>query len=251
VRRRGRGRRPGAHAPRGSAGAPKSDGRGEAHRVALCGSKAPEGQARWTLKLLADALTSRGRVIEISCAAVRHALKNQLQPWRKQSWCLPEKAATRFVAPREDVLDRSAAAPPEEEPRIARDEASQHLLADVPEPLDPAPGPPAREDSPSERNGVPALFLFVDPIRGGRRVSCRDRRPRVAWAPEVRRRWDEDDPPARTGKLVCDHLNTPTSAALSEAFPAAEAHRLAHRRRSTPRRATAVGCMGRRSSGAS
>src|SRR5262249_2779781 len=33
------------------------------------------------------------------------AQKNELQPWRKQCWCVPERDAARFVAQMEDVLD--------------------------------------------------------------------------------------------------------------------------------------------------
>src|SRR5947208_1208832 len=41
---------------------PKIDGHVEAHLVAICCSKAPEGHARWTLTLLADELKARGLV---------------------------------------------------------------------------------------------------------------------------------------------------------------------------------------------
>jgi hypothetical protein len=54
---------------------PKLDGRLEAHLVAICCSDPPEGCARWTLKLLADELKSRGLVTEISTETVRRALK--------------------------------------------------------------------------------------------------------------------------------------------------------------------------------
>src|SRR5205823_10539835 len=85
------------------------------------------------------------------------------------------------------------------------------------------------EDYHYERRGVAALFLFFDPLRGRRRVSARDSRTRVDWAEEVRRLLDEDYPHARKVKLVCDNLNTHGIASLYEAFPAAEAHRLARR----------------------
>jgi DDE superfamily endonuclease len=143
------------------------------------------------------------------------AKKTDLQPWRKQSWCIPEKDAARFVAQREDVLDVYVAAHTPEEPLICMDEASKQLLRDA-RPGQPAvPGRPARADYHYERRGVQALFLFVDPLRGWRRVSGRDSRTRSDWAAAV--------------KLVCDNLNRHGIAALYEAFPAAEAHRLARR----------------------
>lgn len=53
----------------------KLDGRAEAFLVATCCSKAPQGRARWTLTLLADALKNRGFVTSISLETVRKTLK--------------------------------------------------------------------------------------------------------------------------------------------------------------------------------
>lgn len=129
----------------------------------------------------------------------------------------------------EDVLDVYAGQHTAEEPLICMDEASKQLLIDLGEPTDVGPGKPARESDRYERNGVQAIFLFFDPIAGARRVSCRESRTRADWAEEVRRLLDEDYPTATKVKLVCDNLNTHTIASLYQAFPAAEAHRLARR----------------------
>lgn len=109
------------------------------------------------------------------------------------------------------------------------DEASKQLLRDTAPPLPMSPGLPLREDYHYERRGVQALFMFFDPLPGWRRVGCQDSRTRVDWAEEVRRLLDEDYPQARRVKLVCDNLNTHHIASLYEAFPAAEAQRLARR----------------------
>jgi len=127
----------------------------------------------------------------------------------------------------EDILDVYTAPHTDDEPLICMDEASKQLLCGGQEPL--APGQPAKEDYHYEWRGVQALFMFFDPLRGWRRVSCRDSRTRVDWAEEIRRLLDEDYPHARKVKLVCDNLNTHHIASLYEAFPAEEAHRLARR----------------------
>ena len=129
----------------------------------------------------------------------------------------------------EDILDLYAAEHTAEEPLICMDEASKQLAAGEHEPIPMAPGQPAKEDYHYQRRGVRALFLSFDPVRGWRRVSGRDSRTRVDWAEEVRRLLDEDYPLANKVKLVCDNLNTHSIASLYEAFPAAEAHRLARR----------------------
>jgi hypothetical protein len=129
----------------------------------------------------------------------------------------------------EEVLDLYVVAHTQDEPLIAMDEASKQLLRPEQPALPPGPGHPEREDYHYERRGVQALFMFFDPLRGWRRVSCRDSRTRVDWAEEVRRLLEEDYPHARKVKLVCDNLNTHHIASLYEAFPAEQAHRLARR----------------------
>jgi len=54
---------------------PKLDGEGEAHLVAICCSPAPEGRARWTLRLLAEELVTRRIVTSICAETVRQTLK--------------------------------------------------------------------------------------------------------------------------------------------------------------------------------
>jgi DDE superfamily endonuclease len=129
----------------------------------------------------------------------------------------------------EDILDLYAAEHADEEPMICMDEASKQLLRDERPGTPVASGRPAREDYHYERRGVRSIFMFFDPLKGWRRVSCRENRTRVDWAEEVRRLLDEDYPNAKTIKLVCDNLNTHDVASLYEAFPAAEAHRLKER----------------------
>jgi DDE superfamily endonuclease len=122
-------------------------------------------------------------------------------------------------------------------PLICMDEASKQVVADVEPALPMTPGHPRREDHHYRREGVRALFLFVDPLRGWRRVASRARRTRIDWAEEVRTLLEVDYPEAETVTLVCDNLNTHDIASLYEAFDAATAHRLARRLRlvHTPR----------------
>ena len=62
---------------------PKIDGEVEAHLIALVCSDPPEGQVRWTLRLLADKLVELELVESISHVAVGDALKKtNLSPGR-------------------------------------------------------------------------------------------------------------------------------------------------------------------------
>jgi hypothetical protein len=129
----------------------------------------------------------------------------------------------------EQVLDVYAAPHTEEGPLICMDEAAKQVVADLHEPIPMAPGRPRREDRHYDRKGTRAVFLFVDPLRGWRRVSGREHRTRVDWAEEVRHLLEVDYPRARKVTLVCDNLNIHHVASLYEAFPAEVAHRLARR----------------------
>ena len=64
----------------------KLEGEEEAHLIALCCSNPPEGQARWTLKLLADKMVELEYVENLCPETVRKTLKqNELKPWQKKS----------------------------------------------------------------------------------------------------------------------------------------------------------------------
>ncbi len=127
----------------------------------------------------------------------------------------------------EDVLELYIAPHSEEEPLICMDEAAKQLLGGVSIPL--TPGHAAKEDYHYERHGVQALFMFFDPIRGWRRVTCSDSRTQLDWALQVRQLLEVDYPHARKVKLVCDNLNTHDKSSLYKAFPPEVAGRLAQR----------------------
>jgi hypothetical protein len=147
-------------------------------------------------------------------------------------FCIPEKDRARFVAQMEDVLDVYARPPDPLEPLVCMDEASKQLLGHLVGPLPMEPGPggaDAREDYHYTRGGVRSLFMFFAPLLGWRRVTSSERRTRQDWAQQVKRLVDEDFPDARKIVLVCDNLNTHHVTSLYEAFPAAEAHRIARK----------------------
>jgi hypothetical protein len=89
------------------------------------------------------------------------------------------------------------------------------------------PGQVARQDYQFTRNGTVNLFLKVEPLRGWRKVRVTDRRTSLDFAEEVRSLVAEDYPEASVIVLITDNLNTHTPAGLYEAFPPAEARRIA------------------------
>jgi DDE superfamily endonuclease len=129
----------------------------------------------------------------------------------------------------EDVLAVYTRPYDPQRPQVCLDETSRQLLAQVSQPLPVAPGQPAREDYEYERRGVCNLFLVCEPLRGWRDVMVSARRTRIDWAHCVKDLVDVHYPDAEVIVLVQDNLNTHTPASLYEAFPPAEARRLADR----------------------
>ena len=114
-------------------------------------------------------------------------------------------------------------------PVVCLDETSRQVLADVRPPLPIAAGVPRRDDPEYVRHGVANLFLVCEPLRGWREVIVSDRRTRLDWAACVKALADTHYPAAERIVLVMDNLNIHSPASLYEAFPPAEAKRLADR----------------------
>jgi hypothetical protein len=110
---------------------------------------------------------------------------------------------------------------------ICMDEVSTQLLAETRDPLPLAPGSPARADYEYERCGTANIFIGFEPLRGQRFTTVTAQRTRVDWAEWTRTLVDEHYPDAEVIVLVMDNLNTHSLASLYEAFPPAEAKRIA------------------------
>ncbi len=150
-----------------------------------------------------------------------------MKPWRKEQWCIPPQADADFAWHMEDVLDVYTRPYAPRRPQVCLDETSRQLLADVAPPQPVAPGRPVREDYEYVRGGVVNLFLVCEPLRGWRHVTVSDRRTRLDFACCIKELVDIHYPEAEQLVLVLDNLNTHTPASLYEAFPPAEAKRLA------------------------
>ena len=127
----------------------------------------------------------------------------------------------------EDVRDVYTRPYDPRRPQACLDEPRRQLLGEVAPPLPVAPGRAAREDYEDTRAGVCNLFLVTEPLRGWRHVTVSDRRTRVDFAHVIKELVDIHYPEAERIVLVLDNLNTHSPASLYEAFPPAEAKRLA------------------------
>jgi hypothetical protein len=147
----------------------------------------------------------------------------------EKCWCIPPKADAEFVFRMEHVLELYRLPYDPRFPVVCMDEASKQLIGEVRIPLPVAEGQPVRYDSEYERLGVCNQFMFVEPLRGWRKVFVRERRTMIDWAFCIREILDVHYPDAETVRLVLDNLNTHTGASLYQAFSPAEARRLLSR----------------------
>jgi DDE superfamily endonuclease len=127
----------------------------------------------------------------------------------------------------EDVLDVYQRPYDPVRPLLCLDETSRQVLGEVRTPLPAAPGRSARHDPEYAREGVVNLFLVSEPLRGRRQVRLSARRTRIDFAHSIKDVVDVHYPDAERIVLVLDQLNTHSPASLYEAFPPAEAKRLA------------------------
>jgi DDE superfamily endonuclease len=129
----------------------------------------------------------------------------------------------------EDVLDVYHRPRDPECPVVCLDETSKQLIAETRVPIAANPGRPARIDYQYERNGTANIFMLFAPLEGWWQVEVTDRHTAVDHAhllKEVSDTWFPNAPKIALFRTI-SAPNKPAS--LYEAFPAAEARRIAER----------------------
>lgn len=215
-------------APRPGA-ARRLSGKEEVRLVALACSDPPQGCARWTLQLLANALVEVIEHPSVSRETIRRRLDdNDLKPWQKKMWCIA-RIDGEYIARMEDLLDLYAEPHDPKRPVVCFDESPIQLIGEVRVPITPKPGKRYRYDSEYKRNGTANLFVMVDANRSWRKVKVTDRRANQDFAICMRDLIDVDYPDADKIRVVMDNLSTHTASAIYQTFPAAEARRILRR----------------------
>jgi transposase len=207
----------------------KLDAKQEATLIALACTKPPEGRARWTMQLLADQLIVLTDVESISAETIRRRLQeNELKPWQKRMWCIPEIDAD-YVANMEDVLELYEQPRDEDRPLVCFDETFKQLVHEARAPIPAKPGETERFDCEYRRNGTANLFVFVAPYEGWRHVKVTEHKGNADFAECMRDLVDVHFPQAEVIRVVLDNLNTHRPGALYKTLPAQEARRILRR----------------------
>ena len=191
-------------------------------------SRPPAANAE-SLTLLADTMVKLTDHDSLSGETVRRRLENDLQPWRRDMWCIPHVDGEYVLARMEDVLDLYAETPDPAWPLVCFDETPVQLIGEVRQPVPAQPGQRERYDYEYRRNGTVNLFVAFDPHRGWRNVKVTDRRAAVDYAHCMRELVDVHYPGATCIRVVQDNLSIHKPGALYEAFAPAEARRILRR----------------------
>jgi hypothetical protein len=129
----------------------------------------------------------------------------------------------------EDVLEVYHRPYDDQRPLVCLDEASKQLVGETIVPLLPEPGQPERFDYEYVRNGTANLFMISEPLLGWRTVQVTERRTAKDLAEVLRWLVEELHEEAEKVVVVMDNLNTHKLASLYEAFPPAQARRIAEK----------------------
>ena len=144
-------------------------------------------------------------------------------------WCIPPRHSAEFAFHMEDVLEVYCRPYDPKRPVVCVDETFKQLIGEARQPLPARPGAVERFDHVYVRNGVASLFMACEPLAGWRHVAVTAQRRRADWAGFVRDLLEGRYREAERVVLVMDQLNTHALASLYEAFPPAQARRLAER----------------------
>jgi hypothetical protein len=140
---------------------------------------------------------------------------------------IPPDHDGEFVARMEDVLALYQRPYDPDVPVLCLDERPVQMVEETRKPIPAGPGRPMRVDYEYERKGVANVFMFCEPLAGWRQVIVTSQRTKIEWALALRDVLDHRYRHVAKVCVVMDNLNIHSIGSLYEAFPPAEARRLA------------------------
>jgi len=186
--------------------------------IAMVCSDAPEGRARWTIRLIAEESIRRKLVPTVGRETIRLLLQSHdSKPWRIKSWCVAE-LTPEYIRKMEDVLATYERPLNEKQPVVCVDEKPVQVLADVRAPI-PArkPGQIAKQDNEYGRLGTANIFCGVEPKSGRHFTEVTPTRSGAEFA-QMMRKLAGAYPETETIHLVMDNLSTHTKKSLTDRY---------------------------------
>jgi putative transposase len=134
--------------------------------IAMVCSQPPAGQARWTVRMIAEEAVKRNLVLRVGRETIRVSLtSHDLKPWRERNVASPTStpitcARWKTFWPLYEKPYRAA------EPVFCLDEKPVSLHVDLWAPLPARPGRVAKRDNEYKRCGTANVFCAVEPKAG-------------------------------------------------------------------------------------
>jgi hypothetical protein len=151
-----------------------------------------------------------------------------LKPWLKKMWCIPPQQNAAFVCQMEQVLDVYKRPYDPQFPVVGMDEQHKQLIAELRAPEKMESRRPQKIDSEYVREGSCVVWMFFEPLGGWRDLCVTATRTIVDWAHQMQALVNAPRfAAAQRITVICDNLNTHALSSLYQAFPAAEASRIA------------------------
>jgi transposase len=214
----------------------------EAQVIATALGPAPEGRARWTLRLLAEYSSEKKYIVSISHAAIGNMLNtNEVKPHLSKYWCTPKEHDAEFILHMEDVLGIYKREYNPQIPVICMDEKPLQLLDEIRERVSAKalsvnpdtgikkPATVEKIDSEYVRCGHASIFMFTEPLRGWRHTVALMTRKKEDFAVLMREVSEKYYSDVNKIVVIVDNLNTHTPASFYETFPPKIAYALAQK----------------------
>lgn len=211
--------------------AAKITGDFEAKVIATALGPAPEGYARWTLRLLAEYCMEKQYIVSISHTKIGELLNsNELHPHLSKYWCIPKQNDASFVCNMEDVLTIYQRPHNPDIPVICMDEKPLQMLDEIrgrisarpmtlnPDSELPKHGYCEKIDSEYIRCGTASIFMFTEPLGGWRHAFALATHKKGDYAKMMRQVAEEYYPDCKKIIIVSDNLSTHSKAAFYETF---------------------------------
>jgi len=185
--------------------------------IAMVCTDPPEGQSRWTIRLITEETINRGMIPQIGRETVRILLKtHDIKPWREKMWCIP-KLNQEYIDRMEDLLDLYERPYNSKEPVLCLDERPIQLLSDMRESIPMKPGHVKKKDYEYKRYGTANAFCIVEPKAGDHITKITSNRKSEDFAKmiyQIARKY----PKADIIQLVMDNLNTHKLKSLTDKY---------------------------------
>jgi transposase len=178
----------------------------ESELTALACSPAPKGRVRWTISLLLKHGEEQFHWGVKRTTIWRTLKKRELQPWRKQMWCITD-LSQEYIERMYNLLRLYALPCDPDYLVVCLDEKSSQIFSHLRTPITMTLTHPYREDYQYKKKEIMNFFVIVEP-KGGQRIVLATRKKTGKEFSQVLQILAETYSHAKQIRLVMDNFST-------------------------------------------